>query len=97
MQNKTKAVFVFAHPDDAEITSYGTIRNYLDKGYYVDLVIITNGNNGISVTEKEKTGNLYIENDVRKSETLNSFKDLDVNIIFLDIPQEVLITLLFIK
>ncbi len=88
MQNKAKAVFVFAHPDDAEITSYGTIRYYLEKGYSVDVVIVTNGNNGISVTEKEKTGNLYIENEVRKTETRNSFKDIDVNIIFLDIPQE---------
>lgn len=83
-----KCVFVFAHPDDAEITSYGTIKSFLALNYTVSLIVVTGGNNGISVSDKDKTGIHQLESKVREQETLEAFKDLNIDITFLDIPQK---------
>ena len=83
-----KCVFVFAHPDDAEITSYGTIKTFLELNYSIHLIIVTGGNNGISVIDKDKTGVHHLDSKIREKETLDAFKDLKIDITFLDIPQK---------
>jgi len=56
---------VLAHPDDAEIVCFGTMRYYLDKGYNIFLIIVTNGENDINKTKFT----------IRQKETKNSFKN----------------------
>lgn len=44
--SKQKVLFVFAHPDDAEIYAGGTISRLVDDGKIVCLVKMTTGNKG---------------------------------------------------
>jgi N-acetylglucosamine malate deacetylase 1 len=74
---------VMAHPDDAELLCFGTIRKYLQDGYKVYLFIVCSGEYGISVQDKQRLGKDSIDTQVRAQETLEAFQDLDVQVKFL--------------
>ncbi|MDY7989857.1 PIG-L deacetylase family protein [Paenibacillus polymyxa] len=73
-----------AHPDDAEIRCFGTILKYIDFGYRVRLIIVCDGENGISIAEKEEFGITKINNSIRIKETENAFSSTPVEIKVLD-------------
>jgi len=49
---KNQLLVIMAHPDDAELSCYGTICKYVDEGVFCSLVIATKGEN---VIRKDKT------------------------------------------
>ncbi|MFF2128698.1 PIG-L deacetylase family protein [Streptomyces olivochromogenes] len=42
---------VVAHPDDAELMAYGTLRRYLQLGAAVTVVMASSGTNGVSIAD----------------------------------------------
>ena len=74
--NIQRMMVIMAHPDDIEIHCYGIIKKLIDKGTVCQLIIATNGENGISEFISEKQS-------IRKKETENSLSDLSSEIIWL--------------
>ena len=66
-----KLLLIMAHPDDAEMCCFGTIKKYCNKGYTCYIVIATDGENGTN------QGNKAFD---RIQETHNAFQDLPVHI-----------------
>lgn len=54
MTTRKSVVTVMAHPDDAELTCFGTLLHYLDHGYQAHVLIVCTGEHGISVHDKEQ-------------------------------------------
>lgn len=72
--NNKKLLVIMAHPDDAELSCYGTIRKYIDEGYECYISIASNGINGNSSSQ----------NCDRISESKQSFFSLPVHFVTLD-------------
>ena len=68
---------VMAHPDDAELLCYGTIKRYAEKGYDCHLVIATKGEQAV-MTQAPKGS--------RIAETEDAFKNIDIKISCLNFP-----------
>ena len=49
-----KVMFIGAHPDDAEIYSFGTLFAYAERGAEIVLVLATAGEGGLTVRSKEQ-------------------------------------------
>ncbi len=80
--DKNKIMFVFAHPDDAEIYCGGTIARLVEKGKSVKLIKMTTGNKG-SRQEKISEENLSItreREDLRALQTLGLTHDDNINL-----------------
>jgi LmbE family N-acetylglucosaminyl deacetylase len=60
-----------AHPDDAELLCYGTIKKYAEQGYECHLLLLTKG--------EQAAVNQSPEGD-RIAETRNAFKNVNINI-----------------
>lgn len=73
-----------AHPDDAEIRCFGTILKYINAGYEVRLVIACDGQNGISVFDRNKLGIQKIDSKIRMAETRDAFHHVPIEIKLLD-------------
>lgn len=71
---------VLAHPDDAEILCFGTIRKFLEQGCRVSLLIVCAGDTGISITEQERSGQTKIKDALRYEEALAAFAGSGVEI-----------------
>lgn len=82
--NQPVLAVVMAHPDDAELLCFGTIKKYLQDGYKIYLFIVCNGEYGISVKDKQRLGKDSIDTRIRAQETINAFAGLDVQVEFLD-------------
>ncbi len=63
-----KVLVVFAHPDDMEVVSGGTIKRLTDEGISVRLVVVTNGGRGNKNNEKFNENEL---SDIRFKEMVN--------------------------
>lgn len=74
---------IMAHPDDAELRCFGTLCKYQDMGYSCVNLIVCNGENGISLEDKEKTGINSISKLVRLKESQESFKDTQIELVAL--------------
>ncbi len=46
MQEERRALIIVAHPDDMEIGCGGTVARWVDEGWTVDLVVVTDGGGG---------------------------------------------------
>jgi LmbE family N-acetylglucosaminyl deacetylase len=68
---------IMAHPDDAELMCYGTIKRYEEKGYDCHLLLATMGE---KATKSKNLG------DSRLDETAEAFKETDINISCLNLP-----------
>lgn len=83
-QNKV-AMVIMAHPDDAEITTYGLICKLIDNGYTVINIIACCGENGVSIEEAAQgspSGNTLSR--MRMLESTSAFGSLGVHVQFLN-------------
>ena len=83
------AAIVAAHPDDAEILCFGTIARLLSDGCKVHLIIVCDGNRGISVDDQARLGIESLSPDLRSSEVADAFKGYDVALDFLGFRDDV--------
>ncbi|KFN11299.1 PIG-L deacetylase family protein [Paenibacillus macerans] len=75
---------IMAHPDDAELRCFGTLRKYQDKGYICKVIIVCAGENGISLIDKEKQEINSLDNGIRLKETREAFKKSNIEVVNLD-------------
>lgn len=73
-------LIVLAHPDDAEILCFGTIKKFIEQGSRVSLVIVCAGDTGLSIAEQESRGSKKIDNTLRYEETVAAFAGSGVEI-----------------
>ena len=69
-----KLMIIMAHPDDAELCCFGTIKKYCKKGYECKLLIATDGKNATYVGQDKKCSVDRIE------ETKRAFSTSGINI-----------------
>lgn len=73
---------VFAHPDDCELKSFGTLRKYQEFGYSVHLLIICDGAGGISVKDQNKYKlNKVTENRIVETKSALSGASFNIDIL----------------
>lgn len=77
--NKKKILLFCAHPDDAELCAGGTIIKFINKGFDVKIIVMTNGNVGNNGVDIDKTSN------IRRKEMNNASKFMKCDIKCLDI------------
>lgn len=58
---------VVAHPDDAELMCFGTLRSLREAGAAVTVVIVTHGVGGVSVEDRAQGVRLAVEERLRES------------------------------
>lgn len=77
-----KSILCFAaHPDDLEFSCIGTLKKMSDIGYSLIYVIITNGENGFKLENKNRNERI----EIRKKEQESAAKKMNVKkVIFLD-------------
>lgn len=73
----SKLLVIVAHPDDAELLCYGTIKKYAEKGYECYLLLATKGEQ--AAVNKSFSGD-------RIAETKDAFKNTDIKISCLNLP-----------
>jgi LmbE family N-acetylglucosaminyl deacetylase len=66
-------VAVVAHPDDAEIMFYGSLRRWSDAGAIVTVVAATNGSNGVA--RCDRTNGHRLTPRCRPTESTRAFQD----------------------
>jgi LmbE family N-acetylglucosaminyl deacetylase len=79
---------VFAHPDDAELICYGTLRKFATQNSVVKVLIMTNGSNGFSVSGQ---ANPQLP-ALRRDETIAALQQVTSSIRFCDFPDGNLIS-----
>lgn len=83
MNGKHVIMAIMAHPDDAELRCFGTLCKYQDMGYSCINLIVCNGENGVSLSDKERTGIDSIPKLVRFNESQKSFKNTQIELVTL--------------
>ncbi|MFF1418965.1 PIG-L deacetylase family protein [Streptomyces sp. NPDC058280] len=63
-----RVVAVVAHPDDAELLAYGTLRRYRQLGADVSVLMATHGANGVSLSDVARRVRLNGDERVREVE-----------------------------
>ena len=77
--SKKRVLLFCAHPDDAELCAGGTIIKFIDKGYDVRIIVMTNGNVGINDSDVKTA------DSIRKYELLKAEEFLKCEIKCLNI------------
>lgn len=77
MSNKI-ILAIGAHPDDLEFSCVGILRKFIEKGYTVNYVIATNGENGFKISHRPRKQRI----EIRRKEQLNAARRLGVNKVF---------------
>ncbi len=78
-----KLSIIVAHPDDAELLCFGTILYFIDRGYQADVVIATDGRNGMTISPISQTMIKAIHNGLRREESQQAFNEVGVTTSFL--------------
>lgn len=74
-------VAVVAHPDDAEMMAYGTLRRARQLGAAVTVVVATTGINGVSLADRDRGRQLTGEH--RAAESTASYTDTGITVVCL--------------
>lgn len=69
-----RVVAVLAHPDDAELSCFGTLMKYAQAGCRVSVVIVCTGEHGVSVEDKGEAGVDRLSNSLRFQESVRAFE-----------------------
>ncbi|WP_307020681.1 PIG-L deacetylase family protein [Streptomyces canus] len=77
-----RVVAVVAHPDDAELMCYGTLRKARESGAVVSVVVVTHGANGVSVADAGR----QLTEDEREKEVTAAWHDTGIDTVFLHLP-----------
>lgn len=75
-----RVVAVVAHPDDAELLCYGTLRTYREAGAVVTVVVVTHGANGVSVADSG--AGRQLAEDEREKEVTAAWQDTGIDVVF---------------
>ncbi|MFJ9379265.1 PIG-L deacetylase family protein [Streptomyces sp. NPDC101455] len=84
-----QVVAVVAHPDDAELLCYGTLRTARAAGAVVSVVVVTCGANGVSITDAG-AGRRLTE-DEREKEVIEAWHGTGIDVIFLRLTDGALV------
>lgn len=76
---------VMAHPDDAEILCYGTLKLLTERGANVSLLIVTEGESGAAIDSPEANTLSHLR-DTRRTETIRALSAVTNSISWLDEP-----------
>ncbi|MEU0038279.1 PIG-L deacetylase family protein [Streptomyces sp. NPDC006333] len=79
-----RVVAVVAHPDDAELMCYGTLRRYQQLGAVATVVTVTRGASGISLADTARGRRL--DAGARWQETRQAWQDTGVEVTCLGLP-----------
>lgn len=79
-----RVVAVVAHPDDAEIMFYGSLRCWRHAGATVTVVAVTTGANGVS--RRDKTAGRRLNPQHRPAELANSLQHTGITVECLGMP-----------
>lgn len=71
---------VMAHPDDAELTCFGTLLKYCEQGYKVNVIIVCSGERGISLADVEQHGTKSLDKALRYQESLAAFINTSITV-----------------
>ncbi|MFE3205789.1 PIG-L deacetylase family protein [Embleya sp. NPDC059237] len=71
-----RVVAVVAHPDDAELMFYGTLRHWSDTGATVTVVVATHGTNGVLL--HDRLAGVQLDPRTRPAENADSFQGTDI-------------------
>ncbi|MGW6027412.1 PIG-L deacetylase family protein [Streptomyces sp. NPDC055099] len=82
-------VALVAHPDDAELLCYGTLRRAAQAGAAVAVVVVTHGANGVSVAEAASGRRLGT--DERAAEVRAAWRDTGIQLAFLGLTDGALV------
>ncbi|MFJ6809101.1 PIG-L deacetylase family protein [Streptomyces anulatus] len=82
-------VAVVAHPDDAELLCYGTLRRAVAAGATVTVVVVTHGANGVSLADAADGRRL--DTDERAKEVRAAWHDTGIHLTFLGLPDGALV------
>ncbi|ELP61528.1 N-acetylglucosaminylphosphatidylinositol deacetylase [Streptomyces turgidiscabies Car8] len=74
-------VAVVAHPDDAELLCYGTLRKARQAGAVVSVVVVTHGVNGVSVADAD--AGRQLTEDEREKEVTAAWNNTGIDVVFL--------------
>lgn len=80
---RDRVVAVVAHPDDAELLAYGTLRRFRKLGAHVTVLLATHGVNGVSVTDTAR--GVRLTADVRVREEQEAWDGTEVQVECLDL------------
>ncbi|MEV6379032.1 PIG-L family deacetylase [Streptomyces sp. NPDC051773] len=84
-----RVVAVVAHPDDAELLCYGTLRKARAAGAVVSVVVVTHGVNGVSVADAD--GGRQLDEDEREKEVTEAWYDTGIDVVFLHLTDGALV------
>ncbi|CAM3772800.1 PIG-L deacetylase family protein [Mesobacillus zeae] len=80
MNKQPSVLAVMAHPDDAELRCFGTLLKYKEIGYECKLLVVSGGENGISLQDKLEYNIDYIPKTEREHETRSAFENTGIEI-----------------
>ncbi|MFE5142961.1 PIG-L deacetylase family protein [Streptomyces fagopyri] len=84
-----RVVAVVAHPDDAELLCYGTLRRAAEAGATVTVVVVTHGANGVSLADVADGRRLGT--DERAEEVRAAWHSTGIQLTFLGLPDGALV------
>ncbi|MDX2824894.1 PIG-L family deacetylase [Streptomyces ipomoeae] len=84
-----RVVAVVAHPDDAELLCYGTLRKAREAGAEVSVVVVTHGANGVSVADAD--AGRQLAEDEREKEVTAAWHDTGIDVVFLHLTDGALV------
>ncbi|MBX7551543.1 PIG-L family deacetylase [Streptomyces sp. tea 10] len=78
LSREDRVVAVVAHPDDAEILFFGTLRCWVDSGAEVTVVVVTHGVNGISLADR--SAGMRLDAAERPAESAASYEGTGIRL-----------------
>jgi LmbE family N-acetylglucosaminyl deacetylase len=81
-----KISIIMAHPDDAELLCFGTILYFVNRGYEANVVIVTDGCNGMAIGPLPESIRKAINDGIRREESQQAFSEVGVSTSFLGLP-----------
>ncbi|MFC9683283.1 PIG-L deacetylase family protein [Streptomyces sp. NPDC056948] len=88
-QQPDHVVAVVAHPDDAEMMAYGTLRRYRERGAAVTVVVATTGVNGVSLTDRDQ--GVRLGREERVAESAASYTGTGIDLVCLQLTDGALV------
>ncbi|WP_416975823.1 PIG-L deacetylase family protein [Streptomyces sp. 4F14] len=78
LSSKDRVVAVVAHPDDAELLFFGTLRRWRDAGATVTVLLVTDGTNGVSLADQAVGTTL--DSTTRPAESVASYDGTGIGV-----------------
>ena len=73
-----QVVVILAHPDDAELSCFGTLLKYCEQGYKVNVIIVCSGERGVSLADSKQQGIKRLDKALRYQESVAAFSNTSI-------------------